>query len=98
MQEFLELRGALFTPVARGAHFQLGHAERRILTAGEARFIGGVFSAGSWALVLVMMLLGNGLRRSSLPRPWLGLIYAAVGIALIQASLVSWRYWRCGRG
>ena len=76
--------------LARGAEANA----RRILAAGDGRFIGSVFSAGSWALVVMMMFLGNRLRDSSLPRPWLGLIYTAVGVALVRASLVSWGHWR----
>jgi len=76
--------------LARGAEANA----RRILAAGDGRFIGSVFSVGSWALVVMMMFLGSRLRDSSLPRPWLGLIYTAVGVALVRASVVSWGHWR----
>jgi hypothetical protein len=70
---------------------------KRIVAAGEARCLGGAFSWGSWLLALGMIGGGFGLRHSPLPRPWLGLIYTAVGVALLGASAVSWSYWRAFR-
>jgi hypothetical protein len=70
---------------------------RRIAAAGEARCPGGAFSWGSWLLAVGMMGAGFGLRHSPLPRPWLGLIYTVVGVALLGASGVSWSHWRALR-
>lgn len=66
---------------------------RRIVAAGEVRCIGGIFSWASWGLALGMMVGGFFLRRSSIPRPWLGVIYAAVGAALVAASARGWSGW-----
>ena len=66
----------------------------RIRNAGEHRCIGGTVSWATWGLVVVMILSGVLLRHSTLPRPWLGLAYLAVGSALLRGSLVSWGYWR----
>jgi hypothetical protein len=45
----------------------------------------------SWATVAIMVALGATLRHSGLPRPWLALVYFAVGTALALSSV---RYWR----
>jgi hypothetical protein len=66
----------------------------RIVAAGEPRCVGGVFSWKSWLLALGMMAGGAALRRSPLPRPWLGALYATVGAALVIASLGGWARWR----
>lgn len=67
---------------------------RRILEGEPVLCIGGAFSWGSWAIALVMMATGAILRRSTIPRPWLGLLYAAIGAALLTASARAWRLWR----
>ncbi len=66
---------------------------RRIVEAGEGRCLGGVFAWTTWGLVAGMVLFGSLLRHSGLPPVWLGLIYSAVGIALLAASRISWRQW-----
>jgi hypothetical protein len=67
---------------------------RRIVAAGEGRCLGGVFEWSAWLLVLSMIGLGYVLRRSEVPRLWIGVIYAAVGSALVLASAATWRRWR----
>jgi len=44
------------------------------------------FSVKSWALVLLMILIGRGLRAVGLPLFFIGLIYVAVGLALLLGS------------
>jgi hypothetical protein len=66
---------------------------RRILSSPDALCLGGAFSWGSWGIALAMMLMGALLRRSALPRTWLGLVYTTVGVALLTASAGSWRGW-----
>jgi hypothetical protein len=51
------------------------------------------FAPSAWALVLVMMASGALLRRSTLPRFWLGALYAAIGVALLLASRAAWVHW-----
>ncbi|MFH1263629.1 MAG: hypothetical protein V1495_09350 [Pseudomonadota bacterium] len=65
---------------------------QRILETTDARCVGGIFSWGSWFLAVGMVALGITLRHSALPRPWLGLLYSAIGTALLTASLRAWRY------
>jgi hypothetical protein len=63
---------------------------RRIDQRGDDRCLGGFFSWSTWLLVLGMMILGQVLRRSPLPLWALGLIYLAVGVALLTASRHLW--------
>lgn len=65
----------------------------RIVRTEEARCVGGVFSWTTWALVVVMMGTGIALRHSWAPRHWLGVLYTAVGSALLTASARGWRIW-----
>ena len=44
------------------------------------------FSVKSWGLVLLMILIGRGLRAAGLPFFFVGLIYVAVGFALLLGS------------
>jgi hypothetical protein len=77
------------------ARFALaGFARRnadRILARGDGRCLGGFLSPGTWVFVASMMTAGFVLRRSALPRPLLGLVYVAVGVALLAGSLPLWR-------
>ena len=66
----------------------------RIKLRGEGRCVGGFLSPQIWVLVLGMMLLGRLLRTIGLPRPLLGLIYAAVGTGLLFSSRIIWRAWK----
>jgi hypothetical protein len=66
----------------------------RILAAGDGRCPGGVFSWSTWVLVLGLMAVGGVLRSSPLPRYWLGVLYTAIGSALLGGSAVAWRAWR----
>jgi hypothetical protein len=66
----------------------------RIKLRGEGRCFGGFLSPRIWILVLGMMLLGRLLRTIGLPRPLLGLIYAAVGTGLLFSSRIIWRAWK----
>ncbi len=66
----------------------------RIKLRGEGRCVGGFLSPRIWILVLGMILLGRLLRTIGLPRPLLGLIYAAVGTGLLFSSRIIWRAWK----
>jgi hypothetical protein len=56
--------------------------------------IGSVYSWKTWMLVAAMILLGRYLRTSVLPREIVGLIYIAVGWALLLASRLMWLTWK----
>ena len=63
----------------------------RIKLRGDGQCLGGFFSLRVWALVVVMMLMGRMLRGADIPRPVLGLIYAAVGVGLLISSRSIWK-------
>jgi hypothetical protein len=66
---------------------------RRIRASGDDRCIGGFFSWRTWVLVLIMIAAGTLLRRSDISRGVVGLVYVAIGIALLAASTLPWRAW-----
>ncbi len=63
----------------------------RIIARGDGHCLGGFLSAKTWLLVVVMMASGMVLRRSAVPRPVLGVVYSAVGTALLAGSVILWR-------
>ena len=70
-------------------------AVTRIRTRGHACFF-GLFAWSSWAFIVVMMGGGLLLRHSPLVDSWwgrtfLGILYVAVGTALLIADVVFWR-------
>ena len=60
----------------------------------EGAFVLGFFSGKSWLLIAGMMIGGQILRRTPIPKPYLGFLYVAVGAALLAASRNLWRAWR----
>lgn len=88
---------ALTAGWAKGRFVISRSAERnalRIEGSEHRRFIGSAFSVGMWSMAVGMMILGAFLRRSHMSRFWLGLIYVAVGTALLIGSRVTWIHWR----
>jgi hypothetical protein len=65
----------------------------RIERRGDGRCVGGFFSWRTWLFVALMILSVQGLRRVGMPLPVLGVIYVAVGVALLIASWWLWRAW-----
>ncbi len=70
-------------------------AVSRIHTRGRACFF-GFFAPTSWLFIVVMMGGGMMLRRTPLVDSWggrtfLGILYVAVGTALLIADVVFWR-------
>jgi hypothetical protein len=70
-------------------------AVRRIRTRGHACFF-GFFAPTSWLFIVVMMGGGMMLRRTPLVDYWwgrtfLGILYVAVGTALLIADVIFWR-------
>jgi hypothetical protein len=64
----------------------------------EGKCLGGFFSWQMWLFALGMMGMGQVLRHSSIPRHLLGVIYSAVGVALLLGSLFIWRAYLGPRG
>ena len=79
------------------ARFVLDRVARRtiarIRTRGESHCVGGFFSPTSWLLIVGMMVLGQVLRASPLPRADIGFLYVVVGTALLISSRVFWKEW-----
>ncbi len=66
----------------------------RIEARGDGRCIGGFLSVRTWLFVLLMMALGYGLRHGLLRPAVVGVIYVAIGSALVLASRRFWIAWR----
>ena len=66
----------------------------RIIARGDGRCLGGFLSLRTWLLVALMMTSGLILRRSAVPRPVLGVLYSAVGTALLVGCFTLWSAWR----
>jgi len=75
----------------------IGRAARkniaRIVARPEGMCLGGIYSWGMWAMVVCMMLGGRLLRNSSVPPLVVGVIYLAVGWALLLSSRLIWQAW-----
>jgi hypothetical protein len=65
----------------------------RIRTRGNDHCVGGFFSPASWGLIVGMMLLGQVLRASPVPRADVGFLYVTVGSALLISSRMLWGEW-----
>ncbi len=63
----------------------------RIIERGDGQCLGGFLSWRSWAFAAGMMLLGSALRHSPMPRSVLGVLYVAIGAALLAGALPLWR-------
>jgi len=63
----------------------------RILDRGDGRCVGGFLSVRTWILVVLMAGAGRVLRAGFLPLGVVGLIYLAVGVALLLSSRVIWK-------
>lgn len=68
----------------------------RIRARGDGRCLGGFLSLKTWGLVIVMMA-GGRLLRSTVARGIVGPLYLAVGTALLISSRLAWRAWRNSR-
>jgi hypothetical protein len=62
----------------------------RVIRRGDGHCLGGFLSVKTWLLVAVMMTSGILLRRSGVPHPILGVLYSAIGTALLAGSLPLW--------
>lgn len=65
----------------------------RIRTRGDGCCIGGFLSWRTWLFVALMMGLGRVLRAGLVPRGVVGLVYVAVGVALLLTTPLLWRAW-----
>jgi hypothetical protein len=63
----------------------------RIIARGDSRCLGGFLAPKTWLLIIIMMGSGILLRRSGVPRPILGVLYTAVGSALLIGGRKLWK-------
>ena len=70
----------------------------RVIRRGDGHCLGGFLSVKTWLLVAVMMASGILLRRSGVPHPILGVLYAAIGTALMAGSVPLWKARRGSAG
>ena len=67
---------------------------KRIKEFEDKVCIGSVYSWKTWVMVAAMIALGRLLRTTVLPGEVVGLIYTAVGWALMLASRLMWLEWK----
>ena len=95
---FVLLAGAVVVGAAKG-RFVLAPTARRIVSRirrrGDGTCLGGFLSWKIWLSVLTMMGLGMTIRRSGFPLTPIGVLYSAVGVALLWGSRVFWSEFRC---
>ncbi len=65
----------------------------RIRTRGDGRCLGGFLSVKSWGFVVLMIVGGRLMRGSPAPRIVVGLLYVAVGTALLLGARRLWSAW-----
>lgn len=66
---------------------------KRLLTCREGMCLGAVYSAKMWGLIVVM-IVGGRLLWAFGPAPVAGLVYLAIGWALLLSSRVIWQQWQ----
>jgi hypothetical protein len=66
---------------------------KRIKEFEDKVCFGSVYSLKTWLLVIGMIILGRFLRTTVLPGEVVGLIYTAVGWALMLSSRLMWIEW-----
>ena len=66
---------------------------KRIKEFEDKTCFGSVYSLKTWSVVAGMIILGRFLRTTVLPGEIIGLIYTAVGWALIISSRLMWIEW-----
>jgi hypothetical protein len=66
---------------------------KRIKEFEDKVCFGSVYSLKTWFLVAAMIVLGRSLRTTVLPGEIVGLIYTAVGWALMLSSRLMWIEW-----
>ena len=59
----------------------------RLLPLSERRCVFSFFTWKSYLLIAVMVVMGRLLRSSAFPKPYLAVLYIAIGLALIISSL-----------
>ncbi|MEN8232829.1 MAG: hypothetical protein ABFR35_09150 [Thermodesulfobacteriota bacterium] len=66
---------------------------KRIKEFEDKICFGSVYSLKTWVMVAAMIVLGRFLRTTVLPGEIIGLVYTAVGLALMLSSRLMWNEW-----
>ena len=66
---------------------------KRIKEFEDKACFGSVYSLKTWFMVAAMIVMGRILRTTILPGEIIGLIYTAVGLALMLSSRLMWIEW-----
>ena len=66
---------------------------QRILLLKDGTCLGAVYSWKTWLLVALMMTSGILIRRITLPGPFIGTLYCAIGWSLCFSSRLGWHQW-----
>ncbi len=74
------------TAMRKAARRAIGRIRQR-----DGKCVAGFFSWKMWLVALFMMAMGQALRHSPIPRHYLGVVYIAVGVALVLGSIFIWR-------
>lgn len=92
------LLGLAVTAGVLKSRFMLDRVARRIVgrirRRGDGRCIGGFLSPRSWFFLGAMVGCGRLLRASPLPHTAVGVIYVAVGTALLVSARAFWFAWQ----
>lgn len=67
---------------------------KRLLPIQDKRCVFSFFTWRSYILIAVMVTLGRLLRMSPLPKPYLAILYTAIGLALALSSLKYFKVFR----
>jgi hypothetical protein len=65
---------------------------RRLMPLTEKKCVFSFITWRSYLIVLVMILLGSTLRHSSIPKPWLAVVYTGIGLALFLSGVKYLRF------
>ena len=92
----LQIAAAAVVGAAK-ARFVLDRSARRIVerirVRGDGRCLGGFVSLKTWVLIALMVGTGRLLRGGVLSKHIVGLLYAAIGVALLVGARNFWRAW-----
>ena len=66
---------------------------QRIILLKDGTCLGAVYSWKTWLLVVLMMISGIIMRKITVPGPFIGTLYCAVGWSLCYSSRLGWHQW-----
>ena len=64
----------------------------RLLPLAEKRCVFSFMTWRSYIIVMIMITMGIALRHSAIPKPWLSVLYTAIGLALFLSGIKYIRF------